>query len=108
MDGEARSEAIGETLENLTANPELCASITFPNTGITVTLHSAGDGQWNMISRSETRGVFDVAKLDEESLLFRLGAIDAVGRIAAEIMAERAAPKLMGDLEAMLSAEAQK
>lgn len=108
MDGEARPEVLGETLEKLTANPELCATMTFPMTGVTVTLHSAGDGQWDMISRSKTRGVFDVSKLDEDSLLFRMSAIDTVERIAAEITAERAAPKLMVDLESMLSAEAQK
>lgn len=108
MDGEAKLESLGETLEKLTADPELCATLVFPTTGITVTLHSAGEDQWDMITRSEVRGVFDVAKIDEESLMFRLAAADMVEKIATDIMTERATPKLMADLESMLAAEAQK
>jgi len=107
MDGEPKLEAIGETLEKLAANPEMCASMVFPTTGITVTIHSAGDGQWDMISRSQTRGVFDVAKLDEDSLLFRLSACDTVEQIATDITAERAAPKLASDVEAFLASQVQ-
>jgi len=108
MDGEPKLESLGETLEKLTADPELCATFVFPTTGLTLTLHSAGDGQWNMVSRTETRGVFDVAKLDEDSLMFRLAAADTVEEIAKDIMTERAAPKLLADLESMLAAEVQK
>lgn len=107
MDGEAKPEVLGETLDKLTADPALCATIPFPVTGITVTLHSAGDGQWDMITRSKTRGVIDVAKLDEDALMFRLSAANIVESIAADITAERAAPKLLTDLEELLAAEAQ-
>jgi hypothetical protein len=106
MDGDPKLESLEETLEKLTANPELCATLHFPVTGLALTLHSAGDGQWDMVSRSKTRGVFDVAKLDEESLMFRIAAADVVESIAGDITAERAAPQLVTDLEAML-AEAQ-
>jgi hypothetical protein len=108
MDGEPQLEALGETLDKLTANPDLAASMVFPITGITVTLHSAGDGQWDMISRSERRGVFDVSKIDEDALLFRLSACDTVEKIAADITAERAAPKFADDVEAFLASQVQK
>jgi hypothetical protein len=107
MDGDPKLESLGETLDKLTAHPELCATLTFPVTGLTLTLNSVGDGQWNMVAKSKTRGVFDVAKLDEETLRFRIAAADVVESIAGDITAERAAPKVVSDLEAMLSAEAQ-
>lgn len=106
MDGEASLEPIGDTLEKLKADPEICASIDFPAIGITITVHSAGDGEWDMITRCPRRGVIDVAKVDEDDLLFRLGAANAISSIASDARSAHAGPKLVSDVETFLASQA--
>lgn len=105
MDGESKLETYAETLSNLTADPELAATIEFPTTGIAVTLHSAGDGEWHMICRSEKRGVFSVDRLPEERMLWRLGAVDAMEKLAQDLLSRSQGPKLVSDVEAYLQSQ---
>ncbi len=108
MDGEVTMEPIGVTLERLAANPDECAILPFPALRLELVLHSAGDGEWDMITRSKTRGVIDVSRLNEERLLFRMKAAVMVEGIALEAKARTAAaaaPKLVSDVEEFLASQ---
>ena len=102
--GEVTMEPIGDTLARLAANPDECAVFPFPASGLQVVLHSAGDGEWDMITRTQTH-IISMDKVTEDSLLFRLEAATTMEEIVGEIKARKAAPDLVTDVEAFLASQ---
>lgn len=97
---------IGETLEFLTANPTRCSKALFPAMGITLVIHSAGDGQWDLITESDRRGVIDVTQISEEELLRRMAAAVSLDNFVSGMRARIHGPRLVSDVEAHLAREA--